>query len=75
MLTAGGTGNAVHNPAARRIHMGRAHAVLVIDADGSAQGWCQYGSLEMSYPALGGEEDVHGPSPGCGRTGRRRGHP
>lgn len=29
-----------------RVRTGRAHAALVIDADGSAQGWCQYGSPE-----------------------------
>jgi GNAT superfamily N-acetyltransferase len=28
----------------RRVHEGRTHASLVIDEDGSAQGWCQYGS-------------------------------
>ena len=28
----------------RRVREGRAHAALVIDQDGSAQGWCQYGS-------------------------------
>ena len=28
----------------RRVREGRAHAALVIDADGAAQGWCQYGS-------------------------------
>ena len=28
----------------RRVRTGRAHAALVIDEDGSAQGWCQYGS-------------------------------
>jgi GNAT superfamily N-acetyltransferase len=27
-----------------RVRTGRAHAALVIDEDGSAQGWCQYGS-------------------------------
>ncbi len=27
-----------------RVRTGRAHAALVIDADGFAQGWCQYGS-------------------------------
>jgi GNAT superfamily N-acetyltransferase len=27
-----------------RVATGRAHAALVIDADGLAQGWCQYGS-------------------------------
>jgi GNAT superfamily N-acetyltransferase len=40
--------SAAHNRAAkeRRVHEGRAHAALVIDEDGSAQGWCQYGSPE-----------------------------
>jgi GNAT superfamily N-acetyltransferase len=28
----------------RRVREGRAHAALVIDEEGSAQGWCQYGS-------------------------------
>ena len=28
----------------RRVQEGRAHAALVIDENGSAQGWCQYGS-------------------------------
>ena len=28
----------------RRVREGRAHASLVIDENGSAQGWCQYGS-------------------------------
>jgi GNAT superfamily N-acetyltransferase len=28
----------------RRVQEGRAHAALVIDEGGSAQGWCQYGS-------------------------------
>jgi hypothetical protein len=28
----------------RRVQEGRAHAALVIDEVGSAQGWCQYGS-------------------------------
>ena len=34
-----------HNRAAkqRRVHEGRAHATLVLDEAGSAQGWCQYG--------------------------------
>jgi len=27
-----------------RVRTGRAHAALVLDADGAAQGWCQYGS-------------------------------
>ncbi len=38
--------DAAHNRAAkeRRVQEGRAHASLVIDEDGSAQGWCQYGS-------------------------------
>lgn len=29
-----------------RVRTGRAHAALVIDEDGSAQRWCQYGSPE-----------------------------
>ena len=29
-----------------RVRTGRAHAALVFDADGAAQGWCQYGSPE-----------------------------
>jgi GNAT superfamily N-acetyltransferase len=28
----------------RRVAEGRAHAALVLDEDGAAQGWCQYGS-------------------------------
>jgi GNAT superfamily N-acetyltransferase len=38
--------DAAHNRAGkeRRVQEGRAHAALVIDEDGSAQGWCQYGS-------------------------------
>ena len=38
--------SSAHNRAAkeRRVQEGRAHAALVIDQDGSAQGWCQYGS-------------------------------
>jgi GNAT superfamily N-acetyltransferase len=30
----------------RRVREGRAHAALVLDEDGAAQGWCQYGSPE-----------------------------
>jgi ribosomal protein S18 acetylase RimI-like enzyme len=29
-----------------RVRTGRAHAALVLDQDGAAQGWCQYGSPE-----------------------------
>ena len=29
-----------------RVREGRAHAALVFDEDGTAQGWCQYGSPE-----------------------------
>ena len=29
-----------------RVRTGRAHAALVLDQDGVAQGWCQYGSPE-----------------------------
>jgi GNAT superfamily N-acetyltransferase len=38
--------SAGHNRAAkqRRVQEGGAHAALVIDEDGLAQGWCQYGS-------------------------------
>jgi GNAT superfamily N-acetyltransferase len=37
---------AAHNRAGkeRRVREGRAHAALVFDEDGAAQGWCQYGS-------------------------------
>jgi GNAT superfamily N-acetyltransferase len=40
--------SAAHNRAAkqRRVTEGGAHAALVIDEDGLAQGWCQYGSPE-----------------------------
>lgn len=36
----------ISNRAAKedRVRTGRAHAALVIDEDGAAQGWCQYGS-------------------------------
>jgi ribosomal protein S18 acetylase RimI-like enzyme len=30
----------------QRVRTGRAHAALVLDEDGAAQGWCQYGSPE-----------------------------
>lgn len=30
----------------RRVHEGGAHAALVFDANGRAQGWCQYGDPE-----------------------------
>jgi len=30
----------------RRVQAGHAHAALVFDSDGAAQGWCQYGSPE-----------------------------
>lgn len=29
-----------------RVRTGHAHAALVLDSDGAAQGWCQYGSPE-----------------------------
>src|SRR3984957_1788004 len=40
--------DAARNRAAKehRVRAGRAHAALVVDQDGSAQGWCQYGSPE-----------------------------
>jgi GNAT superfamily N-acetyltransferase len=34
-----------------RVRTGRAHAALVLDEDGAAQGWCQYGSPE-ELPAI-----------------------
>lgn len=37
----------------RRVLEGRAHAALVIDEDGSAQGWCQYGSPAATRPIAG----------------------
>ena len=39
--------SAARNRAAkeRRVREGRAHAALVFDGSGTAQGWCQYGSL------------------------------
>jgi GNAT superfamily N-acetyltransferase len=39
---------AAHNRAGkeRRVRGGRAHAALVFDDSGTAQGWCQYGSPE-----------------------------
>ena len=38
--------SAAHNRAMkeRRVRAGRAHAALVFDDNGTAQGWCQYGS-------------------------------
>ena len=38
--------DAAHNRAGkeRRVRGGHAHAALVLDGNGSAQGWCQYGS-------------------------------
>jgi GNAT superfamily N-acetyltransferase len=35
----------------QRVRTGRAHAALVLDADGVARGWCQYGSPE-ELPSL-----------------------
>jgi GNAT superfamily N-acetyltransferase len=39
-------GRAIDHRAAKedRVRTGRAHAALVLDEDGPAQGWCQYGS-------------------------------
>ena len=58
--------SAAHNRAAkeRRVQEGRAHAALVIDQDGSAQGWCQYGSPE-ELPGIkhGREYDKAAPPP------------
>ena len=40
--------DAARNRAAKehRVRAGRAHAALVVDQEGFAQGWCQYGSPE-----------------------------
>jgi GNAT superfamily N-acetyltransferase len=40
--------DAAHNRASneRRVREGRAHAALIFDENGTAQGWCQYGSPE-----------------------------
>jgi GNAT superfamily N-acetyltransferase len=40
--------DAAHNRASkeRRVREGHAHAALVFDENGTAQGWCQYGSPE-----------------------------
>jgi GNAT superfamily N-acetyltransferase len=47
-----------------RVRTGRAHAALVIDEDGLAQGWCQYGSPE-ELPGIKhkGEYDKAAPAP------------
>lgn len=39
-------GKQINHRAAKkdRVQTGRAHAALVLDTDGAAQGWCQYGS-------------------------------
>jgi GNAT superfamily N-acetyltransferase len=58
--------SAAHNRAAkeRRVNQGRAHAALVLDEDGFAQGWCQYGSPE-ELPGIkhGREYDKEPPPP------------
>jgi hypothetical protein len=33
----------------RRVREGRAHAALVFDENGTAQGWCQYGGPEGRF--------------------------
>jgi GNAT superfamily N-acetyltransferase len=45
---AGDSRDAAQNRASkeRRVREGRAHAALVFDENGTAQGWCQYGSPE-----------------------------
>ena len=58
--------DAAHNHAGkeRRVREGRAHAALVIDEDGSAQGWCQYGSPgELPGIKHKREYDKHPPPP------------
>ncbi len=41
-----------------RVRTGRAHAALVLDADGVAQGWCQYGSPE-ELPGIKHKREYH----------------
>jgi GNAT superfamily N-acetyltransferase len=57
---------AAHNRAAkeRRVREGRAHAALVFDDTGTAQGWCQYGSpAELSAIKHKREYDKGPPPP------------
>lgn len=51
----------------RRVRAGRAHAALVIDQDGSAQGWCEYGS-PAELPGIKHKND-HFRVPPAGRAG------
>ena len=39
-------GSAIREAKEERVRTGRAHAALVLDENGVAQGWCQYGSPE-----------------------------
>jgi GNAT superfamily N-acetyltransferase len=57
--------SAAHNRAAkeRRVQEGRAHAALVLDEDGFAQGWCQYGSPEELPGIKHGREYYKEPPP------------
>jgi len=41
-----------------QVRTGRAHAALVLDEEGAAQGWCQYGS-----PELRGDDRLRGTGP------------
>ena len=43
-LQPGEKGTDYHAAKEARVRDGRAHAALVLDEDGAAQGWCQYGS-------------------------------
>jgi GNAT superfamily N-acetyltransferase len=57
--------SAAHNRAAKelRVREGRAHAALVLDEDGCAQGWCQYGSPEELPGIKHGREYHKNPPP------------
>ena len=47
-----------------RVRTGRAHAALVLDEDGVAQGWCQYGSPE-ELPGIKHKREYAKDAPPC----------
>ena len=53
----------------RRVQEGRAHASLVIDEDGCAQGWCQYGS-PGELPGIKHKREYDKAAPPPGRQAR-----
>jgi len=48
----------------RRVREGRAHAALVFDESGTAQGWCQYGSPE-ELPGIKHRREYDKDAPPC----------